>query len=284
MLGKLSSLLVLAIGVTWGASALAAPRIDAETALERSEGAIGRMTSEHQLIGADGQPMSLAQFRGKPLVISLIYTSCSSVCPVGTETLKEAVAEARRTLDSDSFQILTLGFDARNDTPRALSAFAGDHSIDRDPYWHVASASPAVLDVLLDELGFTYSYAAGGYEHVAQTTLLDKDGRVYRQVYGDIFPLPVFIEPMKEMVFGRMTRDFTPQALVDRLRFLCTVYDPRTGAYRTDYGIYIGITLGGLSLMIMGWMLWGMWRKTREAELAAAGKRQPKPKPAEVNS
>ncbi|MGB3391578.1 MAG: SCO family protein [Pseudaminobacter sp.] len=253
--------------VASGSVALAS-RVDPTEALERSEAAIGGTTGDHRLLRSDGSVMTLSELKGRPLVVSLIYTSCSTVCPTGTETLKVSVAKARKALGGEAFQVLTLGFDTRNDTPQRMRAFAIDHSIDGDPLWHVASATPAVLSALLDEVGFSYAGAAGGFEHVAQTTILDAEGRVYRQVYGDDFPLPVFIEPLKELVFGTTAAAFTPAALADRLRFLCTVYDPKSGRYRTDYGIYMGMGAGALSLVLMAWVIVRLWLGSRRAERA----------------
>jgi protein SCO1/2 len=237
-----------------------AVRIDAATALERSEAAIGGAVSDQVLMGADGRALRLAEFRGRPLVLSLVYTSCSSVCPTTTQTLRSAVERARLALGADAFDVLTVGFDARNDTPGRLSAFAKEQDIEGDPRWQVASGDPAVLQRLLEEVGFSYSGAAGGFEHVAQTTILDADGRVYRQVYGDAFPIQVFVEPLKELVFGTSVRTLSLPGLADRIRFLCTVYDPATGRYRTDFAIAFGIGIGGLSLAIMGVIVMRMWR------------------------
>lgn len=249
---------------------VSAAGIDPAEALARSEAAIGNATGDHRLLQSDGSMLALSDLKGRPLVLSLIYTSCSTVCPAGTETLKVSVAKARRALGGESFQVLTLGFDARNDTPQRMRAFAIDHSIDGDPLWHVASASPAVLHALLDEVGFSYAGAAGGFDHVSQTTILDAEGRVYRQVYGDDYPLPVLVEPLKELVFGTTVGSFAPSALADRLRFLCTVYDPKSGRYRIDYGIYMGMGAGALSLVLMAWVVVRMWLGARRTERAGA--------------
>jgi len=250
--------------------ALPAAAIDPAEALARSEAAIGNALGDHRLQLADGSTLALSGLWGRPLVLSLVYTGCSTVCPTATETLKLSVAQARRALGAESFQVLTLGFDARNDTPQRMRAFAIDHDIDGDPLWHVASASPAVLSALMDEVGFSYEGAAGGFDHVSQTTIIDPAGRVYRQVYGDDFPLPVLVEPLKELVFGTTAAAFTPSALADRLRFLCTVYDPKLGRYRTDYGIYMGMGAGAISLVLMGWVVVRMWRASRRAERVRA--------------
>ncbi len=245
------------------AFAQSGPRIDAAEALAISEAAIGGQVGDHRLLRSDGTTLTLSELRGRPLVVSLIYTSCSTVCPVSTQTLKSSVAQARKALGSASFQIVTVGFDARNDTPRRMTAFARDNAIEGDALWHVVSGSPAALEALMADVGFSYSGAAGGFEHVSQTTILDAEGRVYRQVYGDEFPLQVFMEPLKELVFGTSVASFTPAALADRLRFICTVYDPKTGRYRTDYAIYIGITAGAVSLILMAWVIVRMWRGNR---------------------
>lgn len=249
---------------------LAGPRLDAEAVLAKSEAAIGGSVTAHRLTDANGLPLDMDMFRGKPLVLSLVYSSCSSVCPTTTQQLKDAVRRARKALGEESFTVLTVGFDARNDTPGRMAAFATDQDIAGDPLWRVASGAPETIEALLDEVGFSYSAAAGGFEHVAQTTIIDAEGRVYRQVYGDDFPIQVFVEPLKALVFGVTTRSFAPADLADRLRFLCTVYDPQTGRYRTDYAIYIGIFTGGFSLVVMAWVIVRMWRGNRRFEQAGA--------------
>lgn len=251
------------LACVWTASAYAGTRLDASAALEKSEAAIGRTVGNHRLVRPDGAAIALSELRGRPLVVSLVYSSCSSVCPITTQKLKSAVALARKALGDNAFSVLTVGFDARNDSPLRMAAFAADHDIDADPLWLVASGAPAVLEALLEEVGFSYSAVAGGFDHVTQTTILDADGRVYRQVYGDDFPVQVFIEPLKTLVFDNTLRSFSPAGLADRLRFLCTVYDPRTGRYRTDYSIYIGVGTGGLSLVLMAWVIVRMWRGNR---------------------
>lgn len=80
----------------------------------------------------------------------------------------------------------------------------------------------------------------------------------------------MLVEPLKELVFGITPAVFTPAALADRLRFLCTVYDPKTGRYRTDYGIYMGMGAGALSLMVMAWIILRLWLGIRRAERARA--------------
>ena len=165
----------------------------------------------HVLRDQTGAPLALADLRGRPLVISLIYTSCSSICPVTTDHLHDAVDDARRCWARTAFAVLTFGFDASGDKPAQLRAFATSHGLSRLDDWYLASADPDTTEALLQDLGFSWRDAAGGFDHPSQTTILDAEGRVYRQLYGEDFPLPVFMAPLKELVLGRTTCRSRPQ-------------------------------------------------------------------------
>ncbi|HUS52767.1 MAG TPA: SCO family protein [Thermohalobaculum sp.] len=236
--------------------------LEPEAVIERSEAAIGRLVGPHVLTDSSGAPLALSTLRGRPLVISLVYTSCSSVCPVTTQHVLQAVRKARRVVGEDAFAVLTVGFDSRRDTPTQLDAFARTQGIDLSG-WQLASADAATIHALLDDLGFSYDAAAGGFEHITQTTILDADGRVYRQVYGDSFPDQVFIEPLKDLIFGTTTKSLSMGDLVKRIKFLCTVYNPSSGAYEFDYAIGYGIVIGGLSLILSGTVIFRLWRGNR---------------------
>lgn len=254
--------------VAAGNPRLSDPRFDPRQVIERSEAALGTLVGNHQLTDTQGRRFSLAEYRGRPLVISLIYTSCSTVCPTTTQHLLDSVTEAQRSLGADRFAVLTVGFDARNDTPQRMATFAKQQGIPVAT-WRSASGDAATLQALMRDLGFSYLATAGGFEHITQTSIIDVDGRVYRHVYGEDFPLPVFIEPLKEAVFGTTTRAFTVAALVDRISFLCTVYDPNQGRYRTSYAIALGIGIGGLSLIIAGAIFARAWMRNRRLHALA---------------
>ena len=40
---------------------------------------------------------------------------------------------------------------------------------------------------------------------ITQTTIIDRDGRIYRHVYGEEFPVRMFMEPLKDVVYGTTT-------------------------------------------------------------------------------
>jgi protein SCO1 len=258
--------LLLGLSVICGlvSAACAAPeRLDPRQALERSEAAVGRKIGNYDLVDSTGADLPLASFRGKPLVISLVYTACNSVCPPTTQHLIAAVGQATKLIGPDRFAVLTVGFDARNDTPVRLTQFARVQGV-KFVNWRLASADSATMEALLRDLGFSYATVAGGFDHVSQTTIVDRDGIIVRHVYGDDFPIQMFMEPLKDAVYGTTTA-FSPAGLLDRIKFICTTYDPGSGRYRIDYGLAFGSVIAAFSLVGMGALILREWKRPRDA-------------------
>jgi protein SCO1/2 len=239
--------------------------LDLAVALEKSEAAIGRVVDDYALIDAGGNALTLAEFRGKPLVISPIYASCPMICPTTTQHLVKAVSRARKVFGPERFAVLTVSFDPHRDTPARLAAFMSDQGVDL-ANWQIAVGDEATTEKFMADLGFSYRAGAGGFDHVTQTTILDGDGRVHRQVYGDAFPIQIFLEPLKEVIFGTGLKSLSVANLVDRIRFICTVYDPGSGRYEIDYAIAFGISIGGLSLLLTGFIIFRTWRHNRRLQ------------------
>ncbi len=238
--------------------------LDPDRSLEVSQLAIGRSVNNLRFVEAKGATLTLAELRGRPLVISLIYTSCTHVCPMITQRLRKSVEEAQRVMGPDRFTVVTVGFDTRNDTPMRMAAYARAQGVDL-PNWKFISGDDVTISALAKDLGFTYAASGGGYLHISQTTIVDRDGRVYRQIYGDDFPIQVFMEPLKEAVYGTVGTFLRLDGLIDRVRFLCTVYDPNQGRYRVSYAIVLSLLTGVISLGATAIVISRAWLNSRGA-------------------
>ncbi|MDX1431453.1 MAG: SCO family protein [Gammaproteobacteria bacterium] len=255
-------LLVSLLGSAGGALAAGAPGppVSPEAALAASQAAIGTRVGEHELIDTDGRRVSLAQFRGKPLLVSLIYTSCYHTCSVFTRYLKGVVLAAREALGADAFAVITVGFDAGVDTPQRMRIYAREQGVDLDG-WFFLSADQKTIDALTGELGFTYFASPKGFDHLAQVTVLDADGRVHRQVYGDRFEMPALVEPLKALVFRNDPFPSSVSAWMNNIRLFCTVYDAAAGRYRFDYSLLIGVVVGAACLLAIAVFVVHAWRR-----------------------
>jgi len=237
-------------------------RVDEDRALRASQGALGGAVGSYVFTTSLNRKVQLADYRGKPLVVSLIYTSCADICPVVSETLADAVDVAQEALGNDSFRVVTVGFDARKDTPQRMRAFARSRGLNLEG-WEFLSADADTVDRLATDLGFMFFPGPQGFDHMSQTTVLDPEGRVYRQIYGASFATPQLVEPLKQLVFGRRSNLDSWSGLVNRVRLFCTIYNPSSGRYQFDYSVIVSIVVGGLILTAIGTFLVRSWLRGR---------------------
>ncbi len=234
---------------------------NAQDAIVLSQAAVGQQLPDLALTDTEGRTVRLADYRGKPLVVTMVYTSCADVCPTMLESLYPAVKVANKALGEDSFAVITVGFDTRNDTPARLRSFARTRGIDL-PNWRFLAADEESLDALAKAIGFGIYSRAGGFDHLAQISLVDAQGRLGQQIYGAVFDPPVFVDPLKALVFGRFQPVRSVDALIDRIRFFCTIYDPSSGRYRFSYSLFISIGIGLASFILIIAALAREWRRS----------------------
>jgi len=219
------------------------PDFNEKDALATSQAAIGRLLEDVTLRDRSGKAVQLAGYRGKPLVISLIYTSCYHICPTTTKHLAKVVQTARAALGEDSFHVVTIGFDTAKDNPEAMRSFARQQDVNL-PGWEFLSTDAASMARLAKNIGFLYFASPKGFDHLLQTTVVDANGKVYRQVYGMTFDTPLLVEPLKELVFGERPGESLFDGLWSKVKLFCTTYDPANDRYRIDYSLFIGMFIG----------------------------------------
>jgi len=230
-------------------AALAA--FDRDAALRASQAAIGREVGDYALRDRTGRELRLSQLRGKPLVVNFVYTGCFQVCPTATKFLAQAVREAERTLGPRTFRVATIGFNLPYDTPQAMADFARKQGID-SPGWLFLSPDAASVAALTEAFGFRYQHTAAGIDHLLQVSIVDAQGRIYRQIYGASFGVPQLVGPLRELAQGRpQPTPALTTGLFDKLRLLCSVYDPVTGSYRFN-SAYLVEMLTGASVILFG--------------------------------
>jgi len=246
--------------------------LDETKALEISQAAIGRKIGDYSFRDTTGKRVKLSDFEGKPLVISLIYSSCADVCPVITSTIEGVDEIARDALGDDSYNIITIGFDIAADNPVRMKSFARKNGVPVDDHWKFLSGDLGAVHGLSEDLGFQFFESAKGFDHLTQTTILDRNGVVYRQIYGESFEAPHFVEPLKNLTFGTETPFASLGDLLNKVRLFCTIYDPTADRYRFEYAIFFRLFVGStviISMMVfLGKWMWQDRRRRREADRA----------------
>jgi protein SCO1/2 len=248
--------------VALGGMAQAGPPADVRRAYETSQAAIGNAIGEYALRDTAGRTVRLSDYRGKPLLVSFVYTGCFQVCPTATRFLADATAVARRALGEDRFHVVSIGFNQPFDDPAAMASFARQAGI-RDERWSFLSPRQEDVEPLTRLFGFNYEASTGGFDHLLQVSIVDARGVLYRQVYGEGFEMPMLVQPLKELLSGEAAREFTLANVWDKVVLYCTVYDPHSGGYRVNYSLFFEIFAGLTTLAAIAWMVLRELRRAR---------------------
>ena len=250
----------------------AVARLDEGAAVRLSQAAVGRNVPDLVMLDRQGRPLRLSDYRGKPLLVSFIYTGCFQVCPTQTRALYEAVKGLDVLVGANQFQVVSIGFNQPFDNPEAMRAFARQHRIDA-ANWEFLSPPREAVEPLTHAFGFSYVATPAGFDHVLGVTVVDAGGRIHAQVFGDKLRADQLGRPLRALLLDKPLPGASASTLasvVERVRILCTVYDPDTGEYRYDVKLILEL-IGGLlffgSVSIYLLLEWRDHRRARRQQL-----------------
>jgi protein SCO1/2 len=87
-----------------------------------------------------GQPVDLASYRGKAVLVTFIYTHCPDVCPLITSNLRVA-QNLMGPATAAKVQIIAVSVDPRGDTRKTVTRFLAQHEMTGRMQYLVGSAS-----------------------------------------------------------------------------------------------------------------------------------------------
>ncbi len=129
------------------------------------------------LVDQNARALQLRELRGKPVLISMFYTSCPYMCPL----IVEAIKRTEHALDASAraqLRVALVSFDSARDTPTALKATAVERHVD-PARWLLTRTEPVGVRRLAAVLDVQYRpLPDGGFNHTSVLILLDSDGRV----------------------------------------------------------------------------------------------------------
>ena len=146
------------------------------------EPAAGDAVPDFALVNQDGRRIHLGQYRGLPLVVSFIYTSCPlpDYCPRTSANF----AALHAALGAKA-HLLLISFDPDGDTPAVLRAY-GRRYLNPPEFgqWEFATGTPEEIRKVAVWFGLSYWKESGQIVHSLRTALVGPDGRI-RRVYTD---------------------------------------------------------------------------------------------------
>ena len=173
MNGRVLIALFLIAVFSLGAIVLAAPRGDNDsvaTGTSRFEGAVmpdGLKAPDFTLTNQDGERISMRDFRGQPVIVTFLYTTCEDTCPVQAQTVRGALDEL-----GEDVPAIAIAVDPPRDTPERARAFLSEQrALGRLDF---VLGTRAELKPLWK--GFYVRPQSVTHEHNARFTLVDERG------------------------------------------------------------------------------------------------------------
>lgn len=226
--------------------------------IEKAESAIGKKIGDYTFIDQDGKRFGLRDVIGEPLIISFIYTECTYTCPLITSQLATIINKASREFGK-GFQVITIGFDVEHDTPERMREYGLRFTKNFDR-WHFLSGDIDTIKAITKEVGFYYKKNGDEFVHLNMLTIIDRDGRVYKNIYGQRFRYKDISSAFKQILSGKRAVATTTSrgwSFIGSIKLLCSRYNPATGRYEFYYPYFIVMVSQGITLIAIFVFLWG---------------------------
>jgi protein SCO1/2 len=125
----------------------------------------------------NARPMQLASLRGKPVILSMIFTRCGWACPTIVRDMKKIAGRLQEDVQND-FRYVLVSMDPERDTPDVLSGFAREHQLESGR-WTLLRGTTDDVRMLAALLGIRYrKEASGQFSHTNLITILNSEGEV----------------------------------------------------------------------------------------------------------
>lgn len=127
--------------------------------------------------------IKLSSFKGKKVILTMFFASCTYACPLLVNDMKRVEAELSEKEKHDVIFVL-VSIDPENDTPAILKDYSSVHKLETKR-WELLNGSEDEIRELAALLGFKYERATnGGFSHSNIITVLNANGEIIYQHEG----------------------------------------------------------------------------------------------------
>jgi protein SCO1 len=116
----------------------------------------------------DGKVASLRAYRGQPVILTFMYSTCQNTCPLMADQIRGALDDLGRDVPA-----LAVSVDPKNDTPATAKHFLLKHAV----YGRMRFLLGSRAQLQPIWKGYGIQPQGRGYEHSAYVLLIGKDGR-----------------------------------------------------------------------------------------------------------
>ena len=164
--------------------------------------AVGAVVPDFTLTDQRGEPLALSALRGQVVVVNFVYTRCPlpDYCPLLMANFARLKQRLAAQLGSD-VSLLTISFDPRYDTPEVLARYGAPYGAD-GAGWRMLTGSTAAVQRVTALFGIEYWPDDGVITHTMQTSVIDRQGRLYAVLEGKGYS----IEQLADVVQTALTQ------------------------------------------------------------------------------
>jgi len=129
------------------------------------------------LVDQSGRAFRLDERLGRPMLVSMFYTSCQFVCPMLIDALKDTEKQLAPG-ERERLGVLVVSFDPAHDSVDVLKHTADERGLD-PTRWALARTDATTVRKLAAVLGIQYrALGNGDFNHTTVLVLLDAQGRI----------------------------------------------------------------------------------------------------------
>jgi len=138
---------------------------------------------EFSLTSQDGGQVTLADFRGKVVAVTFIYTLCTTTCPVLTPMMS-FVQDQLGSNFGTKIAFVSITVDPERDTPQVLKEYAQAFDANLAGWAFLTGTPDAIRDVTRRYGVFASKTANGDVDHTFLTSIVDPHGILQVQYVG----------------------------------------------------------------------------------------------------
>ena len=151
------------------------------------------------LTSQDGAPVRLADFRGKVVAVTFIFTMCTSTCPVLTPMMSFVQDQLGRDF-GEKIVFMSITVDPERDTLPVLKDYARAFGANPVGWFFLTGEAHAIRDVTRRYGVFAAKTESGDVDHTFLTSIIDPRGILRVQYLGARFDSEEFRRDLLSLV------------------------------------------------------------------------------------
>ena len=208
------------------------------------------------------RPLSSFLHQQRPVILSLVYFNCPSLCNLHLNGVLDALAQLSLVAGKD-YDLLAVSFDSKENSDLAAAkkfTYQEKYNFpDNAKGIHFLTGTEDAVKTLAESVGFTYKWddKANEWAHASAAVLLTPAGVVSRYLHGVYFEPKTFRLSIIEASAGKVGD------IIDSVMLFCFRYDPKANKYALYAFNLMRAGAAGICLIMALW-LFLFWKKTRK--------------------